>query len=208
MEFPIVRRTDRDLELPAFSEFLERTTGKIQSVLDIGAHYSAGYYALELRNYVKKYIALDPNFDGEVAEIVDEFIQKNALEIELPQTDLVMCLSTIEHVGHYPIKYYDFMDKRLELFYKMLNAAQKYFWISFPLSKFHTIENEMTPITPDELTDFLKAVENYKVTQGYFWSEGPQAGHPWTKSSKEKLINEDYIDSLGNRGICILEIEK
>jgi hypothetical protein len=100
------------------------------------------------------------------------------------------------------------MKERGELFYKMLKAAQKYFWISFPLSKFHTIENEMTPITPGELELFLKLTEGYKKTVGYFWSEGPQAGYPWQTSTKEKLINEDYIDSLGNRGICIMEVEK
>ena len=207
-QFPMERMTDRDLELPVFFEFLKRTKGKIESALDVGAHYSAGYYALELREYVRKYIALDPNYDKEVAEIADEFLTTDATKINLPETDLVLCLSTIEHVGQYPFKFEDFLDQRLNLFCNMLEAAKKYLWISFPVSKYHVIENEMCPITPDELENFLIIASGYKISEGYFWSEGPQGGYPWKKSTKEKLINEDYIDSLGNRGICILEIEK
>jgi len=206
--FPILKRTDRDCELPVFFDFLERTRGKINSALDIGAHYSASYYASRLRTYVKTYTALDPTMDIEVAKIADEFLVLDACKATLSPHDLVLCLSVIEHVGHYPFVFQDFQDKRRDLLIKMLNAAEKYLWISFPVSRFHTIKGEMTPVTPEELEEFLKLAGRYKVTEGYFWSEGPQAGHPWTKSTREKLINEDYIDSVGNRGICILEVEK
>ena len=207
-EYPIERKTDRDLELPVLYEFLDRTEGTIGSVIDVGAHYSTWYYAERLRTYVDLYDALDPNMDKDVAKIADDFFVEDAETHWFNTYDLVLCLSTIEHVGMYPIKAVDYKVKRRKIIEKMLKSAQKYLWLSFPVGLAHIIPGEMAIVTREELDDWLSLMQNYQVTIGFFHSDGPQAGFPWKTCEKEDVINSPYLDHLGTRGICILEVRK
>ena len=206
--YPQERYTDRDLELPVLYDFLERTKGEIGSVIDVGAHYSFGYYAPTLRKYVTFYDALDPNYDSKVEEIADRFIQEDATKYEFDEYDLVLCLSTIEHVGQYPFKYPDCKIARGDLFKKMLTAAGKYLWISFPVGQECVIPGEMAIIGSQELDQWLELVKPYQTTVGYFFSNGPQAGYPWRKATREECINHPYEEKLGTQALCILEVKK
>ncbi len=206
-EFPMVRKTDRDLELPLFAEFLEKNADKISSVLDIGAHYSADYYASNLRKYVQNYVALDPNFDKAVAAIADEFIISGFFEANPAPADLVLCLSTLEHFGMYPIKYEDYRFKQECAFTKMVGLAKKFLWISFPVAKTSLIPGEMSPIDEEQLEDFEMLVAGNKVQTSFYWSDGPQAGFPWHTSTRAQCFAYDYANELGNRAICVMEIE-
>lgn len=206
--YPQVRNTDRDLELPVFFEFLERTKFQLKSALDIGAHYSAEYYAERLRSYVALYDALDPIDDPLVHPFVDHFFVADAEQAELGKYDLVNCLSTIEHVGQYPEADENYIFKRQRMFVKMLVAAQKYFWISFPVGLPHRIPGEMAIVGAVELETWKALTRPFKVTEGYFWSEGPQAGQPWRPASRDFVMGQPYLENLGNRAICVLEIWK
>jgi len=206
--FPQIRKTDRDLELPVFFEFLERTKHQNKSALDVGAHHSADYYAERLRSYVGLYDALDPRDDPAVHPFVDHFYVADAEKTDLGLYDLVVCLSTIEHVGQYPIVDPDYIQKRQRMFVKMLAAAQKYFWISFPVGLPHRVPGEMAIVGESELDIWLALTRPFAVTQGYYWSEGPQAGYPWRTSYREAVMNQPYRDDLGTRAVCILEIWK
>ncbi len=150
-EYTIDRRTDRDLELPILYEFLERTKGTIGSVIDVGAHYSAQYYADRMRLYVDFYDALDPNPDPAVSKIADRFFVEDAEEHDFDRYDLVLCLSVSEHVGQYPMTAVDYKAKRRKVFEKMLAAADKFFWISFPVGQAHRIPGEMAIVDGAEL---------------------------------------------------------
>jgi hypothetical protein len=206
--YPQERYTDRDLELPVLYEFLERKKDEIQSVIDVGAHHSEGYYAKTLRKYVTFYDALDPTYDSKVDEIVDRFIEADALEYEFDEYDLVLCLSTIEHVGQYPIKYPDYKEARLTLFKKLLAASGKYLWISFPVGVECVIPGEMALVGSQELDQWLELVKPYHMTPGFFYSNGPQAGYPWRKATREECVNHPYEEKLGTQALCILEISK
>jgi hypothetical protein len=207
-DYPIEKRTDRDLELPVFYEFLERTKGTIGSVLDVGAHHSADYYASRLRTYVDRYVALDPRDDPAVHEFSDDFIVGDAETIELPKSDLVVCLSTIEHIGQYPIEVVDYKVKRRTVVMRMIDAAEKYLWLSFPVGLGHRIPGEMAIVDGAELNDWLVIMRYCQVTYGFFQSDGPQAGYPWHACNREDVIDKPYIDSLGNCAICVLEVKK
>jgi len=206
--YPQERYTDRDLELPVFYEFLEREKDHIQSVMDVGGHFSAGYYAPTLRKYATFYDVLDPNYDQKVDAIADRFIEADATKYDFDEYDLVLCLSTIEHVGQYPVKYEDYKKARLDLFQKLLKAAGKYLWISFPVGQERVISGEMAIVSPLELDQWLELTKPYQTTVGYFFSPGPQAGYPWRKAEREECIHHRYEDKLGNQTICILEVKK
>ncbi len=207
-KYTIERKTDRDLELPVLYEFLERTKGTIGSVIDVGAHYSARYYAETLRVYADFYDALDPNLDADVEKIVDRFLVEDAEIHDFDQYDLVLCLSTIEHIGQYPMTAVDYKVKRRKVLEKMLQAADKYLWISFPVGQAHRIPGEMAIVDGPELDDWLSMMRFCQVTAGFFRSGGPQAGFPWGACNREDIIDLPYQEHLGTCGLCVLEVRK
>jgi len=207
-EFQIVRSTDRDCELPVLFEFLERTKGQIDSVIDVGAHYSADYYASELRKYVSFYDALDPTIDPKVEPIVDRFLTDDAETYVFDQYDLVLCLSTIEHIGQYPVRVDDFKVKRKQVFKNCLDAAEKYFWISFPVGLEYIAVNELAIVGKKELDEWIGICGKSKIDIGWYFTEGAQAGYPWKPSTAEKCLHHEYTERLGTQALCILEIKK
>lgn len=208
IQYPMTRKTDRDLEIPNIIAFAREKKLTYESLLDVGCHYTADYYANDLRLLAKKYHGLDPGFDEAVSRIVDEFIQKDFLEWQGNQYDFVLCCSTIEHVGMYPIIYADRKSIRDIFFTKLLATTKKYLWISFPVGQPHEIPEEMSIIPPDQCDKWIEQVKGYKVKTGFFHSEGPQAGNPWELSTKEQCYAQPYIESLGTQSICIMEVEK
>lgn len=206
--FPTTRKTDRDCELPNLFEFLQKNKGMFSSVLDVGAHFSSGYYANEVRLLTKTYHGLDPSRDEAVERIVDKYFTGDFLNTNLEPYDFILCLSTIEHVGMYPIQYPDRKATRDMFFNKLLSLAQKYLWISFPVGQPYEIKNEMSIIPPDQCESWLKLIKNFNHEVGFFYSQGPQAGYSWEISTKERCYVNRYIDSVGNQTICIMEISK
>jgi hypothetical protein len=207
-QYPLNRQTDRDLEIPNIIAFARENKLKYESLLDVGAHYSAGYYANELRLFAKKYHGLDPGFDEAVSRIVDKFHTADFLEWQGEQYDFVLCCSTIEHVGMYPIVYKDREGIRDVFFKKLLATTKKYLWISFPVGQRYEAPGEMSIIPGEQCDRWLDLVKEYKVTSGFFHSEGAQAGFPWELSTKERCYAQPYVESLGTQSVCILEIEK
>ena len=206
--FPTTRKTDRDCELPNLSDFLRTKKSTFESFLDVGAHHSAGYYANEVRLLAKTYHGLDPSPDESVERIVDKYFAVDFLKVDLEPYDFVLCLSTIEHVGMYPVIYPDRVAVRDLFFNKLLSLTKKYLWISFPVGQPYEIKNEMSIIPPDQCERWLDLIKGYKNNVGFYYSEGPQAGHPWGISTKEKCYSQKYVDSIGNQTICIMEVTK
>jgi len=208
VQYPMTRKTDRDLEIPNIIAFAREKKMTFESLLDVGCHHSAGYYANDLRLYAKKYHGLDPGFDEEVSRIVDKYIQEDFIEAQLEFYDFVLCCSTIEHVGMYPIIYADRKAIRDIFFTKLLATAKKYLWISFPVGQAYEVPGEMSIIPPDQCEKWLEQIKPYKSKIGFFHTEGAQAGFPWEISSKEKCYSQEYIESLGTQSVCIMEVEK
>lgn len=206
--FPTTRKTDRDCELPNLSDFLRAKKGTFSSFLDVGAHHSADYYAHEVRLFAKIYHGLDPSPDESVERIVDKYFVGDFLKVDLEPYDFVLSLSTIEHVGMYPVVYPDRIAARDLFFNKLLSLTKKYLWISFPVGQPYEIKNEMSIIPPDQCERWLDLIKGYKHDVGFYYSEGPQAGHPWGISTKEKCYSQKYVDSIGNQTICIMEVAK
>lgn len=203
--YPIIRKTDRDLEIPNLIDFLTTYKEHMVSLLDVGGHYTAGYYAPAIRKMIKFYEAMDLILDKEVEPFVDNFIVDDAVTHQYVDYDTIVCCSTIEHVGMYPKIYPDEERARLTVFQKIMEHAKKYFWLSFPVGRRFTIPGEMTIINQIEFEKY-EALMSGKITNiGYFWSDGPQAGHPWQVCDRKKAFDHDYIMPLGNQAIAIIE---
>lgn len=206
--YPINLKTDRDLEVPNFLSFLQEKKGSFESFLDVGANYSVNYYANEVRLLAKKYHALDPNRDVEVERIVDKYFATDFLKWPAEEYDFVLCLSTIEHVGMYPVVYADTMKARDDFFEKLLYITKKYLWFSFPVGQPYEMAGEMSIVPVVQCERWLNLIKGYKHEVGFFYSNGPQAGYPWELSTKEKCYSHQYVDSVGNQTICVMEVEK
>ncbi len=207
-EFPILRRTDRDLEIPVLVDFLHRISGNVESALDVGAQFSAGYYAPELRKTARIYHGLDPLPDPQTEKIVDKMIQADAVDFDFPAYDLITCVSVLEHLGQYPTVYQNYRYLRYKVFEKMLNAAKKFLWVSFPVGLNYQEAGEMSIFNEQELEFILGLIKPYKNEVGFYFTEGAQAGYPWQPSIREKCVNQAYQKHLGTQALCVIEVTK
>ena len=207
-EFPVKMKTDRDCELVLFLEFLR--SHPVESLLDIGAHYSVyNNYAQEVRALVKRYDGIDIIDDPEVKQVLDNFYVGNAITYPLKQYDMVACISTIEHSGVSTYKVDDIQKEQERLFMRCLELTNKYMWISFPTGLPYVYPNELSIITEKQLKRWEILTSNFKVKERFFYSQGPQAGHPWYEHNKREFATiVPYVDYVGNCSIAVLEIEK
>lgn len=207
-EFPVVTKTDRDVERPLVIEWLRNK--HFERVLDIGCHSSAheGGYAKEVRNHAKLYDGIDIIRDDRLDGILDHQFVGNANTYSLEQYECVLCVSTIEHAGLSTYKA-DYQKERMELFKRVINLSTNYVWISFPLGQPYVYSDQLAVIPATTLKVWEGLVSKYKVKQRYFYTQGAQAGHPWYEHEKRNVaVRIPYIDYVGNSSICVMEVEK
>lgn len=207
-QFSVIKKTDRDAEIPLFLEFLK--FHPVETFLDVGAHYSTyNGYAPDVRKLIKRYDGIDIIPDPEATKILDNFYVGNANDYPLMQYDMVACISTIEHAGVSTYKVQDPFVERNKLFLTCLELAKKYLWISFPVGQEYTYPNELSIITDKQLKHWENLISNYKVTERFLYTQGAQAGHPWYEHTKREVaLRIPYVDYIGNQSICVLEVEK
>ena len=205
--FPVATKTDRDCEVPLLMEWIDRL-GPIDSLLDIGCHYSEHYYARLIRPRVRLYDGVDVAFDPPTGQVLNNYYLGNANKVELVPHDVVICVSTIEHSGLSTYKD-DYVAERIKLFARCVSLAKKHLWISFPIGQEHVEEGQLAIITAEHEAKFRKMIPpSAKVNQRFFYSQGPQAGHPWNEHRKgDVAVRIPYLEFVGNQSICVLEID-
>ena len=210
-EFPVVHKTDRDCEAPLVVEFLSQRQWHGGSLLDIGAHYSGETYAPMIRCYPKRYDGIDIQpADSATAAVLDHFYVGNAntFQFDLPQYDAVICVSTIEHSG---VSTYqgDPVDERMRLFHRCLDLARKHLWISFPVGQPYLVPGQLSIVTEEQLTVWEGWCKPHRCNTRLFYSQGPQAGHPWREHRRRDIaVRVPYMDFIGNQSIAVLEVDK
>lgn len=207
-EFPVVHYNDRDGEAVLLTEFL-KARGPFKSLLDIGSHHSAAYYAKTIRGLTERYDAIDILHDSEVEAICDNYYQGNVNKTEFDiKYEAVICVSVIEHAGSSTYKA-DPHTEQMAMFKRCLELSSKYVWISFPVGQPYVYPNELSVISENQLSAWEKLVGDFKLNQTFLYSQGPQAGHAWHQHQKRDVaVKIPYIDFIGNQNICIMEIEK
>jgi hypothetical protein len=213
-EFPVVHKTDRDCESPLVVDFIKARC-PLEALLDIGAHYSGETYGTAIRNLqnLKRHDGIDIQpADSATASILDHYYVGNAntFQFDLPQYDAVICVSTIEHSG---VSTYqgDPVDERMKLFHRCLELARKHLFISFPIGQEYTVPGQLSVVTREQLHVWEGWCweKMFKTTVRFFYSQGPQASHPWYEHTKRDVaVRVPYIDYIGNQSICVMEIDK
>lgn len=215
-EFPIIWKTDRDIENPLLIEFLQKLV-PIDSLLDVGSAMSGrdDRYAKKIRPFIKRYDGVDIVADRETSRILDHYITGNFLEMmsitpDDPFYDVVISVSVLEHCGVSTYKA-DPKKERIKVFTRCLQLAKKYAWISFDCGQEYTYPNELSIVTGSELENFEQIAKDLGFTfkKRFFYNQGPQASHPWYEHAKQDVAFKiPYIDYIGNQSVTVLEIEK
>lgn len=205
--FPVNLKTNRDCENPSVIKFLK--SRPIESLLDVGAHYSHANYAHQLREMVKEYEAIDILSDPPTEAIVDKYYVGNVNDRQIQRSyDAVISVSVFEHAGLSTYKA-DHTKEVINLFKTCLLYAKKYVWLSFDVGQEWLTEDQHSPITKDIWDEMLNLSKQYKVKKRFFYTQGSQAGHPWIEHDKEDVaFRIPYIFYVGNQSIGCLEIEK
>jgi len=207
-ELPHVYGTDRDAEMPVLLDFIKSKAGQFESLLDIGAGYSANTYAPHIRLMAKKYDGIDIDDDYEAGKIVDNFFLGNANIAPLKEYDMVICVSTIEHAGISTYKG-NWLLEQIALFCRAILLAKKFVWISFPVGLPLHYPGEWSLVHDARLRLFESLVQPYKVKKRFFYTEWAQGGNPWFEHDDRNFaVSVPYHDEIGNQSICVLEIEK
>lgn len=207
-EFPVVTKTDRDVEVPLLIEYIYKI--KPESLLDVGAHWSHAYYAKLIRPFIKRYDAVDILSDPETEKIVDTYYVGNAITLPLKSYDMVICVSTLEHAGlsTYTANHEEEVPK---LFYQCFLLAKKYLWFSFPVGQKYFNPTEMAPITGDQIEGFENILEanNCKYEERFFYNKSVTDGFPWQEHTKRDVaLKIPYIDCVGTQSLCVITAEK
>lgn len=209
-EFPVVHKTDRDCEAPLVQEFIEARC-PMRTLLDIGAHYSGETYATKLDFWLDRYDGIDIQPpDSATESVLDHYYIGNAntFKFDLPQYDVVICVSTIEHSGVSTYKG-DPLVERNELFKRCLALSRKHLFISFPIGQEYTMPDQLSVITDEQLVFWETCVSRFNVKKRFFYSQGTQAGHPWREHTKRDVaVRIPFLDFIGAQSICVLEIDK
>ncbi len=211
-EFPVVHKTDRDCEAPLVVEFISARC-PLESLLDIGAHYSGETYGTDIRHLqgLKRHDGIDIQpADSATAALLDNYFVGNAttFQFDLPQYDAVICVSTIEHSGVSTYKG-NYLEERNKLFKRCLELARKHLWISFPIGQEYVVPDQLAVITDEQLVFWETCCSRFNCKKRFFYSQGPQAGHPWREHTKRDVaVRVPYMDFIGNQSIAVMEVDK
>ena len=215
-EFPVVRGTDRDVELPVLSEFIEsfRSNWHSFSVIDLGAAYTADTYLPLILSFCLDYTGVDLREDVEVMKLMNNRTSRylienfNQVPINL-QRDLVICLSTIEHVEVSPSGRGDILEEQRITFERCLELSRKAAFISFPVGLPRVIPGEFSIIGERLLAKWEHRLIPYRWDERFFYTEGAQARKPWKEHlDRSFATTRPYVDTIGTQSLCVLRVYK
>ncbi len=207
----VIKNNERDLEIPAIINIVKKYGDNIESLLDVGAHWSWNSYASQVKDLVPNaiYRGIDLNPDENTSQILDKYIVGNVLDLpENPKYDLVFSISSIEHSGIiavYPPKN-DWLEERKMVLKKINDLSKKYIFITVPYGMPCYIPEGYANFTDRHISWFLDLTKNYKYKMDFFYRENINS--PYQKISKEEADQVPYIEEQGNRCNCFLFIDK
>lgn len=216
-EFSVERRTDRDVELPILFEFfdsLNRHGWCPLSMIDLGAAYTADTYLPLILPHCLDYTGIDLREDVEVMKLMNgktsRYLIENFNQVRINlQRDLVICLSTIEHVGISPSAQGDILEEQRIAFERCLELSRRAAFISFPVGLARVIPGELSIIAEGLLSKWEHRLIPYRWSERFFYTEGAQAGKPWREHlDRAFATTRPYVDTVGTQSLCVLEVYK
>ena len=210
-----VHKNERDLEIPAVLKSVSNHIKDIDSLLDVGCHWSWAYYANQLREILqtRKYDGIDIIIkeDNQTPNILDKYHVGDICSTELPKYDYVACISSIEHCGLSTYKRDDFRAEQHKVFSRLLDVANKYLFLSFPFGLDHVYEGEYANITDLQLLDFttMAAAQSFIINDlQFYFNEFSPGGEPWQYISWRDAAKKPMIKEKGTQCVGIIEWAK
>lgn len=198
-------QNERDIEIPLLIDFVSRHTGYTSNLLDVGVNHAT--YLPELRKRIGVLHGIDLTVPHPIMPLLDKFFQGDINIIELPRYDLVISISTVEHIG---VEYYqtaNYRELQIEAVRKMALLAKRAAFVTMPYGEpilncghyyqwnARVLEETRREIRPLKMkTTFWSTPD--RIKQGS-WREVPQ-------TLADKATNEL---SGGVNTICVIEIE-
>jgi len=198
--------SERDIEVPQLLNFVDAHSKEITTILDVGCFESQ--YLGELKKRGKIVDGIDIK-SGEIEKaFLRNYFVGNAVTYPLGQYDLVICLSTIEHVGIKQYKMDDFVKEQNCLFKKVVDASKRFIYVTFPYGGPAFLEGEFVNMTRNRLDEFLKAVPKATYKMRFYFNDIVHAVLGWTEISQDDADKIQYDPTKGARCVCILEVIK
>lgn len=200
---------ERDIEIPFLINSLRRVDDSIDSLLDVGAHYSFAHYAPQIKQMLgpRIYTAVDILPDEKTEAIVDEYLIGNVNHLEIDPHDFVCCISTLEHCGISTYKVGDYKLEQLRTFRRLLDLTLIYGLASFPFGTEGLYPGEYSNITIPMFREFNRIISQRGFeTQGFFfYNEFPQGGKEWSLIDITEAANVPMDASKGVQCVGLLE---
>lgn len=200
---------ERDIEIPLLLTFIRERIHNIQSLLDVGCHYTHYYYARELRKLLKSkiYDGIDMKADTITASILDNYFVGNVLNSPLKQYDTICCISSIEHSGII-YKVQNYIKEREEIIKKMLKISKQYLFITFPYGEEGIIEGEYANITDGELKVFEQYMIQFRLKYITKFFSREFSPYSWIEIERNSASSIPVIKEKGVSCIAVIEAEK
>ena len=197
---------ERDVELPALLNFVDKHKDKIKTALDVGCAGSLYLHSLKKRIQVVNGIDLISYPTSE--KILDNYWVGDAIRTPLEKHDLVVSISTMEHVGISPYKADNYLEEQDDFFRTVYLASSKFIFMSFPFGIGFLPVESFQNITNKQLSMFLTTLESDSYQLAFYHNEQPAVGKKWVEISREEASRETYMIQYGVRTVCHLEVEK
>jgi hypothetical protein len=208
-----LHNNERDLEIPAVLQSVQRNLSRVRSLLDVGAHMSYAYYAPAIRTLLenRRYDAVDILADEKTAEIVDNYYQGEVCSLQLGKYDYVACISVLEHSGLTTYKRENVRGEQFKVFTKLLNLSNKHVFLSCPFGMNHIYPDQYANIT-DHLLEIFEAaalMQGFHVSDlQFYFSEFAPAGEPWVCITRSEASLKPMIRERGTQCVFLMELAK
>jgi hypothetical protein len=198
--------SERDIEIPRLFDFLDRHPGAIETALDVGCFGSQYLEELSKKIVIVDGIDIKPG-EAEKKFLVHYFVGDFVI-FPLMSYDLVISISTLEHVGIDLVKGAEFSNKRYSFFQKLVDTTRHFLFVTFPYGFPAIHEGQFAVVTKEQLKKFLEILGTEKYQLKFYFNEKPQSGAGWNEISKEQADEVRYNPAIGVQCVCILEAEK
>lgn len=209
-----VHKNERDIEVPSLLVSVQNKLDNINTLLDVGCHWSWAYYAPQLKSLLcnKLYDGIDVyDKDEQTKTILDHYITGNVCDVELLQYDYVSCISSIEHCGLTTYNVSDFRSEQVRVFRRLAELARRYLFLSFPFGLDHLYEGQYANITNTLLQQFNSIAEEnglFIEECEFYFNEFSPGGEPWQKITRREATQKPMIRERGAQCICLVEWAK
>lgn len=198
MDFKQKYKTERDVEIPLFLDFIKKHS-PIKSVFDIGCSHA--FYAPEIRKLVKTFDGIDFESDKIVVELLDNFYQGDFMGGNFRKYDLISAISVIEHYGIKQRPEDNWNDKQIEMVEKIGRLSNKYIFLTFPYGQLKVIPGEFAVIDDVLLAMFEDVLDNFVIEKEFYFNPDSLDGFLW--SEIEEARASGIIQNSGEPVACV-----